>query len=281
MTGKEPHKDHDRLARLYREQGDIEPGPGVDQRIRARAKADTRLSGLPRPAHWLGGVAVAASLFVVVSIVTNIQPPEAELPATQSTPTNAEESAPDAEAPEAGSAESDDFAPRTLGDVAQRAARQAPERQGELEEVAERAKPEALAEQAEPQAREERSGPDSSALASDSMLQRRTRWSAADNAAETAREQYRAVGELGASAEGDGRMRAPLEPTVGSDFDLAEEGAADAERSLWLIGQLISIGNVERARARLEDFRERYPEQEIPQDLLDRLERLETDARDD
>lgn len=281
MTGKEPHKDHDRLTRLYREQGDIEPGPGVDQRIRARAKADTRLSGLPRPAHWLGGVAVAASLFVVVSIVTNIQPPEAELPSGESTRTSADESAPDAEAPEVGSAESNDFAPRTLSDVEQRAARQAPERHGELEEVADRAKPEALAEQAEPQAREERSGPDSSALASDSMLQRRTRWSAADNAAETAREQYRAVGELGASAEGDGRMRAPIEPIVQAEFDPADEQAADAERSLWLIGQLISIGNVERARTRLENFRERYPEQEIPQDLLDRLERLETDARDD
>lgn len=290
MTGREVHRDNDRLARLYREQGEVEPGPGVDQRIRARAKADTRLSRLPRPAHWLGGAAVAASLFVVVSIVTNIEPPEAELPARQTARTNATESAPEVDAPEVGASESADFAPRTSDDIEQRAEPRAPEqraepevreRQAEPEALAEKAEPEALEEQAEPEVLRESSGSDSSTPASDTMLQRRTRWSAADSAAETAREQYQAVGEFGASAEDDERMRAPMEPTVESEFDLADEEAADAQRSLWLIGQLISIGNAERARARMEDFRERYPEQELPQDLLDRLERLEPDARDD
>lgn len=295
MTGKEPNKDNDRLARLYREQGDIEPGPGVDQRIRARAKADTRLSGLPRPAHWLGGVAVAASLFVVVSIVTNIQPPEAELPATQSTRTNTEErapeaEAPEAEAPEAGATESADFAPLTSGDVGPRAEPRAPEQRAEAEALERQAEPEALAEKDEPEALEgqaepetlaERARPPASSPASDTMLQRRTRWSAADDAAATAREQYRAVGEFDGSVEGDAQVRAPMESTVESEFDLADEEAADAERSLWLIGQLISIGNVERARARMEDFRERYPEQGVPEQLIEELEKLESSVDPD
>jgi hypothetical protein len=71
-------RDAERLQRIYREQGDREPGPGVDQRIRARARSRVRSSSAPRPAHWLGGAAVAASLFVVVSIATRIEPPRPE-----------------------------------------------------------------------------------------------------------------------------------------------------------------------------------------------------------
>ena len=279
MTDRQRHDEQERLARLYREQGDIEPGPGVDLRIRARARADTRLSGAPRPAHWLGGVAVAASLFVVVSIVTNLQPPEAELPASGSTRTNAEGSAPDAGAPEMRSTESGDFARQTLGDVEQRAARQVPERQSELEGIAEQARPEALAEQAEPDAFEERSGPDASASASDTMLKRRTRWSAADNAAETAREQYESLGSSRQSEKDRAEARELLQSTDSAELEMFGEDVARSQRALWLIDRLISVGNAERARVEAERFRDEHPGQKIPKRLLDRLEKLE--AEDD
>lgn len=80
MTSKEPDNEPGRLERLYREQADIEPGPGIDQQIRARARDEARPARLPRPAQWLGGVAVAASLFVVVAVVTDLRSPGPELP---------------------------------------------------------------------------------------------------------------------------------------------------------------------------------------------------------
>jgi len=288
MTGKDRnhdyrHDDHDkdRLAQLYREQGDIEPGPGVDQRIRAKARGKARSPSLPRPARWLGGAAVAASLVVVVSIVTNIEPPEAELPSTESTRTNAE----------AGAGEPDDL-------ETEDAALSAPEAPSPSAEASELAAPQAdLADRAdsagfasrpagdaqrraEPEALEERAVSNDSAPPpdTDTMLQRRTRWSADDEAAQTARQQFQALGELEAPAASDSREIERLELPPESGFGLSDEEAADARRSLWLIEQMISIGNAERARARIDAFRERFPEREVPTELLAQLREVERRA---
>lgn len=278
MTGKNQHHDQDdeRLTRLYREQGDVDPGPGVDQNIRARAREEVRPSSLPRPAKWLGGAAVAASLFVVVAIVTNTQPPEPELPRGESRQTSPEAGAseetdvsrlqaPEAKAPAAGQQKTEGAEPGATeaadaGDSAYSASRVSGDDRL-------RAEPEALEEQTE--LSDSDSKPDT-----DTMLQRRTRWSAADEAAETARGHYEAVGKLGAADGADGEAQEPVQLPAESGFDLSDEASADAENSLWLIQQLILIGNAERARAEIEKFGQRYPDREIPPGLISELERL-------
>ena len=249
MTGRERHDEQERLAQLYREQGDIEPGPGVDQRIRARARADTRLSGAPRPAHWLGGVAVAASLFVVVSIITNIEPPEAELPATGTNRTSGSSEAADIER-----VESPDAMP---------------------------ARQRGSGEQAEAEKGMDRAMPMLSAPPPEPLMERRVRDSAADDAERTAREQYQSLG-ASRQAESD-RVQVPEMPDAAAKagLELLDEGATGAQRALWLIDRFISIGNAERARAEVEAFRERYPAREIPQQVLSDLEQLESSADPD
>lgn len=271
MTAKERHDDEERLTRLYREQGDIEPGPGVDQRIRAKARSEIRPSSLPRPAHWLGGVAVAASLFVVVSIVTNIQPPEAQLPVSESTRTTAEpgagaRQAPKAEAPAPRAPEARGPRSEAAGLAAPRedAADSADFASGLASDAQLRAEPEALQERAT--ANDSAPPPDT-----DSMLQRRTRWSAGDDAAQIAREHYQAVGELDAAARGEAQASKRLELADQSVFESSDEAADEAERSLWLIRQLLSIGNVERAQAELDEFRQRFPEREVPKGIMAEL----------
>ncbi|MDZ7790654.1 MAG: hypothetical protein U5L08_09215 [Xanthomonadales bacterium] len=246
MTDRQRHDEQERLARLYREQGDIEPGPGVDQRIRARARADTRLSGAPRPAHWLGGVALAASLFVVVSIVTNIEPPEAELPATELNRAGGSSEAADIER-----LESPDAMP---------------------------ARQRGRGEQAEAEMGMDRAMPMLSAPPPEPLMERRVRDSAADDAERTAREQYQSLG-ASRQAESD-RVQLPEMPdaTAKAELEILDERAAGAQRALWLIDRFISIGNAERARAEVQAFRERYPGQEVPRTLLKRLEALDAQA---
>jgi len=235
MTGKELNKEDDCLARLYREQGDIEPGPDVDQRIRARAKADTRLSRLPPPAHWLGGVAVAASLFVVVSIVTNIQPPEAELPPAPHAPV------------------ADDVAGSATG-------------------------PAVEAEPRAPAAKADRTGEDDFDSAPLQRLQLRERSQEEGRSAEleSAEPESRAESDISTGE------RVLLDPELGLSDRIEtrplSESMSDVEGRLWLIEQFIAIGNAERARAEINEFRERYPEREIPARTVAALERLESSS---
>lgn len=111
---------------------------------------------------------------------------------------------------------------------------------------------------------------------SEKMLQRKARWSAQDNAARTAQEHFRGLGDPGESDEAGARaeplMVLPIETGAGD----ANARASKPELGLWLIGQLISIGNAERARAKIETFRERFPNREIPPQLMTRLEELES-----
>jgi hypothetical protein len=248
MTGKERHQDHDakRLAQLYREQGDIEPGPGVDQRIRERARNEARPASLPRPAHWLGGVAVAASLFVVVSVVTNIQPPEAELPASETDRASGQ-----SESVETDRSEASDFMPE----------RQRQSKRGVLAEPA-----------------MERAAPTLSAPLPEPQVERRARESAADDAERTAREKNES---LGASRQADSRRadtREMLQPAEEAELGLLEQEMTDAQRQLWLIERFLSVGNVAGARAEIEAFRRQHPDEEVPQRLVDRLENLEAEA---
>jgi len=249
MTGKERHHDHDaeRLAQLYRQQSDIEPGPGVDQRVRARARNEARPSSLPRPAHWLGGVAVAASLFVVVSVVTNIQPPEAELPASDLNRASGQ-----SESVETDRSEASDFMPA---------------RQHRVEKDA----------VAEPTM--DRAAPMLSAPVSEPQKERRLRDSAADDAERTALEQYESLGQSRQPDEEQAQVREMLQPA--GDIELLEKEAGGARGALWLIDRLIAGGNAQGARAEVEAFRRQYPERAIPPALLDRLEALEGEARQD
>ncbi|RFF31170.1 hypothetical protein [Wenzhouxiangella sediminis] len=289
MTGKDRHHDHrnhdgdqERLAQLYREQGDIEPGPGVDQRIRAKAHDEVRPSSLPRPAHWLGGAAVAASLFVVVSIVVNMEPPQAEFPMTE--PERQGSPQPAAESDRTGdsginAARSDRPFPERAAfrerpipvrpespppslDVLERRARatSADTAQGESERAA---SPSAGSPAAEEKAGEDevrfnfstgQDGPGASELLEE--------WSEAGPAPDDALEQT------------------PLE-SAEPRLEEMQRRTADAERALWLIDQLIAVGNAERARAEMEDFRERYSGQEIPAATIERLEALEVDGSGD
>lgn len=251
MTGKERHDEYheQRLARLYREQGDIEPGPGVDQRIRAHARDKAHPARVPRPAQWLGGAAVAASLFIVVSVVVNIDPPRPDLPQS------------DIQA-ESGSA---------------------PMRDADRSEASSfSAEPSRLSvDEAEPPAVLERAAPMLSAPASAPVMQRRERQSAADDAARTAQEQYEALGASGQNEAGRADAREMLRPGEEAEREVLAEGLTGPEASLWLIERLISVGNAERARAEVEAFRESYPEREIPPRLLSRLEELEAAGESD
>lgn len=242
MTGKERHHDHDddRLARLYREQGDIEPGPGVDQRIQAQAREEARPGRLPRPAHWLGGAAAAASLLVVVAVVTNMQPPGAGPPGNE--PDKAGDSMPAAESSafSAGEPSDDDRQPELRSRRAPVAAQAPQSTQADEEEVRPRIS-----------SGHERPG---------------------------ASEVFQQMSETGPSPRDE--LEDELGPIPRPRLDEMQDRSADVDRALWLIERLISVDNAERARAEVETLREQSPGQEIPRHLLRQLEELEADNSD-
>jgi len=112
-------------------------------------------------------------------------------------------------------------------------------------------------------------------------MERRVRDSAADDAERTAREHYQSLG-ASRQAESD-RPQVPEMPEAAAkaELEILDEKAAGAKRVLWLIDRFISIGNAERARAEVEAFRERYPDREVPQQVLSDLEQLESAADPD
>jgi hypothetical protein len=234
MTDK-PTRDHrQRLEALYREQGEAEPDAGLDWRIRARAHREARSGRLPRPGHWLGGAAVAASLFVVVSVVTHTEPPQGAAPET---------------APRQSDSAVQDMAPAS-------AARQGVSPGTEVEQTkpagSERAAPNAF-EPAPPPAVLSRAEPARNAERSSSDLIEEERARTLERLAED---------------------RVPLDPELGFPDARVQPDAARAEnvqRRLWLIEQYLAVGDLSRAQAELERFRTEYPDASVPERLADAL----------
>lgn len=244
MTGKYRQHDEERLARLYREQGDIEPGPGVDQRIRARARDEVRPGRLPRPAHWLGGAAVAASLLVVVSIVINLEPPQPEWP--------------QGELERQGLPAPDEAVDRSESSAFSAARSRSPE---------------PAAEPAMDQVMQNFSRPPE-----DATTDHRPAASVAEEVARTAREQYESLGASRPPGQSLEEARDLLPPVGEAESGLLDDESAEAHRALWLIDRLISVGNVQRARIEIDRFGARFPDRELPPELLAELERLESPA---
>lgn len=246
MTGKHRQHDEERLARLYREQGDIEPGSGVDQRILTRARDKVRPGRLPRPAHWLGGAAVAASLLVAVSIVINLEPPQPEWP-----PGELERQA--------------EPARDEAGDRTESSAFSAARSRGSQEVPA--------AEPAMDQIMQSFSRPPEEATAD-----HRPAESVAEEVGRTAREQYESLGASRPPGQSLEEARDLLPPVGEVESGLLDDESAEANRVLWLIDRLITVGNVQRARVEIDRFTTRFPEREIPPELLAELERQESPA---
>lgn len=90
MTANERDKPTAELETRYRDHGDVEPDPGLDRIIRARAEEATRRRPV-RGAPWLGGLATASMAVVVVAVV--LQQPEGPETARQEIPQATERSA--------------------------------------------------------------------------------------------------------------------------------------------------------------------------------------------
>lgn len=63
------------LEALYREAGDVEPRPGLDRMIRARAEEASRNRHVSRRLPWLGGLATASVAIVAIAVVMQQTPP--------------------------------------------------------------------------------------------------------------------------------------------------------------------------------------------------------------
>lgn len=240
MTGKQPQDDRQRLEALYREHGEAEPDAGIDWRIRAQAHREARRSSLPRPAHWLGGAALAASLFVVVSVVTQMEPPLPEFPET-SRPQTEPAASRDPAAPAA------DRESRAPAEAARQ--RSAPAMRDRAADDAFTPAPPAASLLAEPAAEAEKSSGRLLEEGKDRTLDRLE------------------------------QARVPLDPELGfSEAKALPESSSveEIDRRLWLIEQFITLGDAERARLEVEAFRERYPDHDIPRSLLRALEALES-----
>jgi hypothetical protein len=243
MTHKPTRDDRQRLEALYREHGETEPDAGLDWRIRARAHREARSGRLPRPGHWLGGAAVAASLFVVVSVVMRMEPPQGgspdAVPLQREPSPGAEDSLP---------------APRRRESSEQSVRQLAPARSDRAAADAfEPAPPPALFSRAESAGESER--------ASDELLEE---------------ERARTLERLAAD-------RVPLDPELGfPDGRIVPETGPqmEVEQRLWLIEQYLSVGNEARAREELERFRVDFPQANVPKSLTDALDGLEAEVKD-
>jgi len=80
------------LDELYREAGDVQPDPGIDRMIRARAEQAAERSQ-PRRTMWLGGLATASVAAVVLALTLRQAPgPESATPQTPSPDADSEAS---------------------------------------------------------------------------------------------------------------------------------------------------------------------------------------------
>ncbi len=76
MTHQPGKPSPNELEALYRTGRDAEPEPGLDRIIRARAEQATKSVGLTQPTRWLGGVATAAALVLVIGVTLQQREPE-------------------------------------------------------------------------------------------------------------------------------------------------------------------------------------------------------------
>jgi hypothetical protein len=67
-------------------------------------------------------------------------------------------------------------------------------------------------------------------------------------------------------------LAAPLESGISQAREAQPESTMTAEMELKAISELINKGEIDAARKRLADFRERYPAFEIPDTLVERLQ---------
>lgn len=69
MSRKPTSAETGELERRYASGRDIEPEPGLDRIIRARAEQATKISRSHRPTRWLGGLATAAAVVLAIGVV--------------------------------------------------------------------------------------------------------------------------------------------------------------------------------------------------------------------
>lgn len=87
MSPKPTRSESSELERLYAAGREIEPAPGMDRIILARAEQAQATTRSHRPARWLGGLATAAALVLAVGVVLQQSAFEGDsLPATLSEP---------------------------------------------------------------------------------------------------------------------------------------------------------------------------------------------------
>ncbi len=76
-TDKSNSPDRAELKALYERHSQIEPDAGLDRMIRARANEAVSQPAQSRSLPWMGGIAMAAVLVLVVGIFYQIEPPVA------------------------------------------------------------------------------------------------------------------------------------------------------------------------------------------------------------
>lgn len=68
------------LDKLYREAGHVEPEPGLDRMIRARAEEAATTQKNTRRLPWIGGLVTASVAAIAVVIAVQLPPPDGSLP---------------------------------------------------------------------------------------------------------------------------------------------------------------------------------------------------------
>lgn len=101
MSLKPTQSDMKALQRLYPAGREVEPEPGLDRTILALAEQAAKPARSHRPARWLGGLATAAALALVIAVVVDpgTNAPEG-LPAEYLAPMPVAEPSPALSAPE-------------------------------------------------------------------------------------------------------------------------------------------------------------------------------------
>jgi len=119
MSPNDRDKPTTELESMYRQHGDIEPDPGLDRMIRARADEAARRSPARRPAPWIGGLVTASVALIAIAVVLRQAPTGAptsqdEVPraAPRAAPAGAEPGAVPESAARSGTASSIAGAPR-------------------------------------------------------------------------------------------------------------------------------------------------------------------------
>lgn len=85
MNANDRDNSKSELEAIYRADRDVEPDPGLDRMIRARAEQASRNRRIWRPPVWVGGLATASVMIAVVTVV--MQQPDAPSASREAAPT--------------------------------------------------------------------------------------------------------------------------------------------------------------------------------------------------